>query len=146
MRLYNDTPAIPALTGEGDEHAELKPFFSQLKERKFVLRDLYTFGCPRAGGVKDKASWAKNYELALLGHTGQSWRIVNKDDPVTMVPPVVPIFSSTWNHVDNGYEVSDNDPPKRLPTEIGTKPGWHIGLKFANHCKCMLRYATNQRS
>ncbi|KZT04985.1 alpha/beta-hydrolase [Laetiporus sulphureus 93-53] len=116
MRLYNNAPT--ELKPEDDEHAELALFFSQLKERQFVLRDLYAFGCPRVGGVEDNISWAQNYKTALDNHMGQSWRIVNKGDPVTDVPPVIP-FISTWNHIDNGYEIN---PPKALPTEIGTQP------------------------
>ncbi|KAL5522857.1 hypothetical protein ACEPAG_8875 [Sanghuangporus baumii] len=124
MRLYNNTPTDPG--SKDDPHADLAHFFSHLKERQFVLRDLYTFGCPRIGGLMDNVSWAKSYKAALDNHIGQSWRIQNNFDPVTAVPPVIPIIS-TWNHVDNGYQTNDSAPPKELPTEIDTQPG--ISLK-----------------
>ena len=134
MRLYNNDPAIPGST-EGYKYTELAVFFSQLKERKFFLRDLYTFGCPRLGGVMEGKDWAGQYENARLNHTGQSWRMVNKYDPVTAVPPVIP-WISTWNHVDNGYQVSDDGSPQALPSEVGTQPG--ISIKpwnFPYHCE-----------
>ncbi|KAJ7911965.1 Alpha/Beta hydrolase protein [Mycena leptocephala] len=120
MRLYNNTPA------KGDLHGDLAHFFSQLKEkRQFFLRDLNTFGCPRLGGLWNKVDWAKHYKTALDDHKGQTWRLVNKDDPVTSVPPVIPLIS-TWNHVDHGYEVSDNNAPTPVPSEIGTQPSVSI--------------------
>ncbi|KAL5481178.1 hypothetical protein ACEPAI_10119 [Sanghuangporus weigelae] len=120
MRLYNDTPTDPGF--KDDPHADLAHFFSRLKVRQFVLRDLYTFGCPRIGGLMNNVSWAKSYKAALDNHNGQSWRIQNNLDPVTAVPPVLPLIS-TWNHVDNGYQVNDSSPPQALPTEIDTQPG-----------------------
>ena len=125
MRLYNNDPTT-SLDDE-DEHSHLARFFSELKEkRKFIVRDLYSFGCPRVGGKMNNTSWALQYKTALDNHMGKSWRMVNKYDPVTAVPPVVPLIS-TWNHVDNGYQVSDKNPPEPLPSEIGTQPG--ISLK-----------------
>ena len=134
MRLYNNMPTDPGVASE-DPHASLAKFFSQLKERQFVLRDLYTFGCPRVGGVMSNVDWAKSYKSALDNHNGKSWRVKNNYDPVTAVPPVVPLIS-TWNHVDNGYQVNDSSSPEALPTEIGTQPG--ISLKpwnFPYHCE-----------
>jgi hypothetical protein len=57
MRLYNNNPT-EGLNDE-DEHSHLAQFFSELKEkRQFILRDLYSFGCPRVGGKMDNLSWA----------------------------------------------------------------------------------------
>lgn len=133
MRLYNDNPARE--TSLYDENGGLAIFFSSLKDRQFFLHDLYTFGCPRLGGVMKGKDWASQYKIALDNHTGKSWRVVNKYDPVTAVPPVVPLIS-TWNHVDNGYQISDTDPPEVLPSEVGTQPG--ISIKpwnFPYHCE-----------
>lgn len=91
----------------------------------FIVRDLYSFGCPRVGGLMDNISWALQYKTALDNHTGKSWRMVNQYDPVTDVPPVIPLIS-TWNHVDNGYRVSDDSPAEALPSEIGTQPSVSI--------------------
>ncbi|KAJ3972655.1 hypothetical protein EV361DRAFT_948608 [Lentinula raphanica] len=124
MRLYNNSPAKPR-----QEEGELARFFSQLKKRQFLLRDLYTFGCPRLGGVMNDKDWASQYVSALDDHTGQSWGVVNRYDPVTAVPPVIP-FISTWNHVDNGYQVSDQETPQPLPSEVGTQPG--LNFEFWN--------------
>lgn len=124
MRLYNDDPQW--LSDDKDEHSHLVRFFSELKEkRKFILRDLYTFGCPWVGGKMNDISWAQKYRTALDNHLGKSWRIVNKYDPVIAIPPVVPLVS-TWNYVDNGYQVSDTIPPEVLPSEIGTQLGISI--------------------
>lgn len=133
MRLYNNAPA------KGDLHGDLAHFFSQLKEkRQFFLRDLNTFGCPRLGGLWNNVDWAKHYKTALDDHKGQTWRLVNKYDPVTNVPPVIPLIS-TWNHVDHGYEVSDSNAPTPLPSEIGTQPSVSIKpWNFPYHCKFAL--------
>lgn len=94
MRLYNDDPAVPMEGHQNDKHHELAIFFSQLKERKFRLRDLYTFGRPRLGGVMSSKDWARQYVAALSDHKGQSWRVVNKYDPVAAIPPVIPLIST----------------------------------------------------
>lgn len=119
MRLYNDDPASP------------EPWFTEAKKRQFVLRDLYTYGCPRSGGKdSNREDWANNYLIALNNHLGKSWRIVNNLDPVTHVPPVIPILT-IWNHVDNGIQVFAEAAPQALPSEVGTQPGvfipfWHL--------------------
>ncbi|KAJ3766462.1 Alpha/Beta hydrolase protein [Lentinula raphanica] len=120
MRLYNNDPAVPLQGEEGEES-----FFSQLKERQFLLQDLYTFGCPRLGGVMDQKDWAYQYASALQYHEGQSWRVVNEYDPVAAMPPIIP-YITTWNHVDNGYQISDQRNPQPLPSEVGTQPGTSI--------------------
>ena len=119
MRLYNNDPASP------------EPWFTEAKKRQFVLRDLYTYGCPRSGGKdSNREDWANNYLIALNNHLGKSWRIVNNLDPVTHVPPVIPILT-IWNHVDNGIQVFAEAAPQALPSEVGTQPGvfipfWHL--------------------
>ncbi|KAL5522896.1 hypothetical protein ACEPAF_1163 [Sanghuangporus sanghuang] len=131
MRLYNNAPTDPEF--KDDPHADLAHFFSHLKARQFVLCDLYTFGSPRIGGLIDNVSWEKSYKTALDNHSGQSWRIQNNFDPVTAVPPVIPLIS-TWNPVDNGYQINDSAPPQALPTETDTQPC--VGLhpeNFPNH-------------
>ncbi|KAI0086452.1 hypothetical protein BDY19DRAFT_343649 [Irpex rosettiformis] len=123
--LSDFTASVDTL--QDDEHGrELGNFFSQLKARNFLLRDLYSFGCPRLGGVMNKKDWASQYTKALYSHTGKSWRVVNEYDPVTAVPPVIPWSSTPWNHVDNGYQVSNKGYPKALPSEVGTRPGISI--------------------
>jgi hypothetical protein len=135
MRLYNNDPTY--VMPEKDTYDPLLAFFSSLKERKFILRDLYTFGCPRVGGLMNSVSWAGNYKVALNHHVGQSWRVVNQSDPVTGVPPIVPLIS-TWNHIDNGYQVDEGSLPKPLPTEIGKKPFGYNIFKFRNHCEFLV--------
>ena len=137
VRLYNNDPTWFPEDVE-DTHAHLRAAFSALKERKFVLRDLYTFGCPRVGGVAENKDWARNYVSALNQHEGKSWRVVNDGDPVTNVPPIFPF--STWNHVDNGYKLDANTPPVALPTEVGTQPniGFNPSL-ISRHCKFCVR-------
>ncbi|CAE6434424.1 unnamed protein product [Rhizoctonia solani] len=82
-----------------------------------VLGDLYTFGCPRIG-YKDFAEAMRDHQGP---HTGSAWRIANKGDLVTQVPPVTPwTHDSPFNHVDNGYQLSTGNKPVTLPSEIGT--------------------------
>ncbi|KAI0743498.1 Alpha/Beta hydrolase protein [Daedaleopsis nitida] len=132
MRLYNNDPTWFAEDGE-DAHAHLRVAFSALKERQFVLRDLYTFGCPRLGGVMDNKDWARSYVSALKHHDGRSWHVKNGGDPVTNVPPVVPLIS-TWNHVDSGYKLDTGKAPVALPTEVGTQPSFGFNpLLFQRH-------------
>lgn len=165
MRIFNNTPGAPAPQvaaapdSESDpEHDTATPappqpipdaalsvtnsttaYIASLKEkRQFILRDLYTFGCPRSGGVKDKRDWAQSFADALEYHDGRSWRIVNTWDPVTRVPPAIPLFGGTWNHVDNGMQVLSGEKPKILPTEVGTKPGFDVNpLRVKEHCECL---------
>lgn len=163
MRIYNNLPGTPApqsTAEEAEEEPEPEPetapapprpvpeaavsitnstteYIASLKEkRQFILRDLYTFGCPRSGGRKHKADWARSFSDALEYHDGRSWRIVNTWDPVTRVPPAIPIFGGTWNHVDNGMQVLSGEKPKILATEVGTKPGFDVNpLRIAEHRK-----------
>jgi len=134
MRLYNNDPTY--LMPENDTYDPLQAFFSSLNGRNFILRDLYTFGCPRVGGLRNSANWAKNYKEALNHHEGKSWRVVNKDDPCTKVPPGgkpgLPGIRP-WNHIDSGYEVDESSPPRPLPTEIDTEPWGFNPLKFPKH-------------
>ncbi|CAE6434435.1 unnamed protein product, partial [Rhizoctonia solani] len=82
-----------------------------------VLGDLYTFGCPRIG-YKDFAEAMRDHQGP---HTGSAWRIFNKGDLVTQVPPVWPwTDDSLFNHVNSGYQLSTDDKPMRVPSEIGT--------------------------
>ncbi|CAE6471404.1 unnamed protein product [Rhizoctonia solani] len=82
-----------------------------------VLGDLYTFGCPRIG-YKDFAEAMRDH---LGPHTGSAWRIGNKGDLVTQVPPVTPwTHDSPFNHVNAGYRLYESDKPELLPSEIGT--------------------------
>lgn len=129
MRLYNNDPADP-LTPTADEN-----WVASLKDKQFVIRDCHSFGCPRVGGWKDEShDWASSYEQTLGTHAGRSWRIVNKKDPITDLPPVVPSIpiilpaTSWWNHIGNGYRISDTDEPVALGSESHTKPGVHIHL------------------
>ena len=135
MRLYNNDPAVPTGDSDNEEYDVFASYFSQLKDHKFLLRDLYTFGCPRLGGVIDDKDWAAQFNSALSYHTGESWRVVNEYDPVAAIPPVVP-YISTWNHVDNGYQVSDMSLPEALPTEDGTQPDCSFKpWNYPYHCE-----------
>lgn len=126
MRLYNDVPAAPF--SESLPARAATDWASLAKKQHFVLRDTYTFGCPRLGG-KMKTDWAKNYAEALAGHTGKSWRIVNSGDGITRLPPIayIPFKSKPWNHVDSGIEVFKDQQPTIIASEVGTWPSvdWH---------------------
>lgn len=107
-----------------------------------MLGDLYTFGCPRSGGAEDEKDWASSFQTALYNHTGHSWRIVNQDDPVTHIPPVIPLIHKKWNHVDNGINIFPDSGPQPLASEIGTNPGVTVNLlKATNHCKFLHIFA-----
>lgn len=81
------------------------------------LGDLYTFGCPRIG-YKDLAEALRDH---LGTHTGSTWRIVNKGDIVTQVPPRTHgTKDSPFNHTDGGYQLGGTNGPESLPSEIGT--------------------------
>ena len=135
MRLYNNDPTWLSNGASEDSHAHLREAFVQLKERQFVLRDLYTFGCPRLGGVMNNKDWARSYVSALGDHKGKSWRVKNGGDPVTKVPPALPLIS-TWNHVDNAYKLDKGKAPVALPTEVGTQPSFGFNpLLFGRHCE-----------
>jgi hypothetical protein len=83
------------------------------------LGDIYTFGCPRVG----HSDWSKAFFDAMASHTGISVRIVNQQD---LVPQLVPVIfrdsAPYYNHVDSGWNVFPDNLPAAIPTERGTFP------------------------
>jgi Lipase (class 3) len=83
------------------------------------LGDIYNFGCPRVGN----SDWSEAFYNAMESHTGTSVRVVNEKD---LVPQLVPLVSRDsppyFNHIDSGWNVFPNAPPKAIETERGTAP------------------------
>jgi len=131
LRLYNNSPARFSATGQP----------------QFILRDLHTIGSPRIA----LEGFVDTFEGALAQHTGFSWRVVNKDDPIPMVPPP-PILKPEYNfiHVDIAWEITSYSKPVKLPTERETTtqpPSLWALFKIKNHYtepyKNSLLYAAN---
>ena len=101
LRLYNNAPIAPLSSGPPT----------------CVLRDLYSFGCPRFG----LADFADVFALAMDEHEGSCWRILARDDPVGLVPPVL-ITDSKFIHLDRAYEVSESESPVEIPSERNSHP------------------------
>lgn len=61
----------------------------------------YTFGCPRVGNMEFKKYYQNNVK--------KSYRIVNKRDPVCMLP-----INSSYEHVCDGFQLDKNDNITRI--------------------------------
>ncbi|KIP10351.1 hypothetical protein PHLGIDRAFT_239316 [Phlebiopsis gigantea 11061_1 CR5-6] len=115
LRLYNNAPIAPLSSGPPT----------------CVLRDLYSFGCPRFG----LADFADVFTLAMDEHEGSCWRILARDDPVGLVPPVL-ITDAKFIHLDRAYEVSDSESPTELPSERNSHPRPPlpvVSINMSNH-------------
>ncbi|KAF5026915.1 hypothetical protein F66182_945 [Fusarium sp. NRRL 66182] len=87
-------------------------------EPHFKMGDEYTFGAPRVGSD----NWANmNAELMEEGE-GQMWRIVNRDDLVTDVPPTDILPYQGFYHVDNGFRIFKDAPPEPIQSERNGPP------------------------
>ncbi|KAG8726676.1 hypothetical protein FRC12_023178 [Ceratobasidium sp. 428] len=78
---------------------------------------MYTFGAPR-NGLQDFAVAEKDH---LGPGTGSSWRIANKGDTISLVPPILS-GQAPFVQVDTGYLISPDDAPVKLPSEINMNP------------------------
>lgn len=90
-----------------------------LKDGKggLMMGDSYTFGAPRVGSNE----WARTQRTAVSLQPGQSWRIVNCDDLVPMVPPTTLWGKENqldFHHVDRGVRIFSKKPPVILDSEI----------------------------
>jgi hypothetical protein len=79
------------------------------------LGDIYTVGCPRVGA----RDFAMAFRNAVAQGKGKSWRVVNKNDIVTMFPKTLNWFDKNkFTHVAVGKEISPFKAPVDIKSEI----------------------------
>ncbi|EKM59890.1 uncharacterized protein PHACADRAFT_170488 [Phanerochaete carnosa HHB-10118-sp] len=147
MQAAADVPVRLHLTGHslGASYASLfyaellrlynnDPMSARSDPPTCVLRDLYTFGSPRFGLL----DFVDMFSLVAEEHTGYSWRIICRDDPVGLVPPVL-ITDPKFIHVDKAYEVSETDVPIELQSERNSHPRPPLRvINMSHHSKSKL--------